>query len=177
MIQDYLIKNQNINENIRLTKFLVDEYLSRSELEKSCEIFSNIREVINNNYLSKFNIYCLINTERSEEAQLQFDIKKELGFDDNFFEKKFNYLMGYNEEVDQEISEKSILDFHLSHKTKIYPVLSVTTNPSTPLTVAYKFSSPTGSQMFDLLSFSANAGNALPFANLLRYSLASLTRF
>ena len=50
-------------------------------------------------------------------AQLQFDLKKELGFKDNFFEKKFNYLMEYDVTVDQEISEKSILDLHLSHRT------------------------------------------------------------
>ena len=117
LMEDYLMKNPNVDKNEKLIIFLVDEYLSRSELEKSCEIFSSIKEAINNNYLSKFNIYCLINANRKEEAQLQLDIKKELGFDDNFFEKKFNYLMRYNEEIDQEIFEKSILDFHLSHKT------------------------------------------------------------
>ena len=117
MMQDYLIKNQNINENIRLIKFLVDEYLSMSELEKSCDVFSKIDEIINDNYLSKFNIYCLINNNEREVAQLQFDLKKELGFEDNFFEKKFNYLMEYDIIVDQKISEKSILDFHLSHRT------------------------------------------------------------
>ena len=117
LMEDYLMKNPNVNKNEKLIIFLVDEYLSRSELEKSCEIILNIKEAINNNYLSKFNIYCLINANKKEEAQLQLDIKKELGFDDNFFNKKFNYLMGYNEEIDQEIFEKSILDFHLSHKT------------------------------------------------------------
>ena len=117
LMEDYLMKNPNVDKNEKLIIFLVDEYLSRSELEKSCEIFSSIKEAINNNYLSKFNIYCLINANRKEEAQLQLDIKKESGFDDNFFNKKFNYLMGYNEEIDQEIFEKSILDFHLSHKT------------------------------------------------------------
>ena len=117
LMEDYLMKNPNVSKNEKLIIFLVDEYLSRSELEKSCEIILNIKEVIDNNYLSKFNIYCLINANRKEEAQLQLDIKKELGFDDNFFNKKFNYLMGYNEEIDQEIFEKSILDFHLSHKT------------------------------------------------------------
>ena len=117
IMQDYLIKNQNINENIRLIKFLVDEYLSRSELEKSCDVFSKINEIINDDYLAKFNIYCLINNNEREVAQLQFDLKKELGFEDNFFEKKFNYLMEYDDVVDQEISEKSILDFHLSHRT------------------------------------------------------------
>jgi len=117
LMEDYLIKNQSINRNEKLVIFMVDEYLSRSEIEKSCELFTKIQEVINNNYLSKFKIYCLINSNRKEEAQLQFDIKKELGFKEDFFEKKFSYLMGYNEEIDQTISEKSILEFHLSHRT------------------------------------------------------------
>ena len=117
LMEDYLIKNQNIDKNKKLMTFLVEEYLLRSELEKSCEILSKIEEVINNNYLSNFNIYCLINANKKEEAQLLFDLKKELGFDDKFFDNKFNYLMGYIEETDQEISEKSILKFHLSHKT------------------------------------------------------------
>ena len=116
-MENYIIKNKNVNRNEQLIIFMVDEYLSRSELEKSCEIFSKIKEAINNNYLSKFHIYCLINADRREEAQLQFDIKKELGFKDDFFEKKFNYLMKYNEEIDLEISNKTILDFHLSHIT------------------------------------------------------------
>ena len=30
---------------------------------------------------------------------------------------KINYLLGYTSEIDQTISEKSILDFHLAHKT------------------------------------------------------------
>ncbi len=117
LMENYLIKNKNVNRNEQLIIFMVDEYLSRSELEQSCEIFSKIKGAINNNYLSKFHIYCLINADLREEAQLQFDIKKELGFKDVFFEKKFNYLMKYNEEIDLEISNKTILDFHLSHIT------------------------------------------------------------
>jgi len=130
LMEEYLIKNQNVDKNEKLIIFLVDEYLSRSELEKSCEIFTKIKEVINNNYLSKFNIYCLINANRKEEAQLQLDIKKESGFNDNFFNKKFNYLMGYSEEIDQKVSEKSILDFHLSHKTN--PKFKFEPNELTP---------------------------------------------
>ena len=41
---------------------------------------------IDDNYLTKFNIYCLINNNKKEEAQLLFDLKKELGFKDKFFE-------------------------------------------------------------------------------------------
>ena len=117
LMEDYLVKNQNINANFELIKFLIDEYLSNSELENSCEIFSKIKEVINDDYLTKFNLYCLINADKREEAQLHFDLKKEMGFKDDFFEKKFAYLMGYDDNIDQKISEKTILDFHLSHRT------------------------------------------------------------
>jgi len=117
LMEDYLLKNQNINHNLKLVRFLTDEYLSNSKLEKSCSIFSKIKEVINDDYLLKFNLYCLINNNRKEEAQLQFDILKELGFEDNFFEKKFNFLMGYDDDIEQTTSEETILDFHLSHKT------------------------------------------------------------
>ena len=117
LIEDYLLNNQIINENIKLTKYLVDEYLSRSEIEKVCEIFSKINSSIEDDYLSKFKIYCLINRGKPEEAQLLLDIKKELGFKDKFYEKKISYLMGYVDESDKNTAEKSILDFHLSHRT------------------------------------------------------------
>ena len=48
---------------------------------------------------------------------LIYDLKKELGFKDQYFEKKVNYLVGYTEEIDETISENSILDFHLAHRT------------------------------------------------------------
>jgi len=117
LIEDYLLNNQIINENPELTKYLVNEYLSISEIEKSCKIFSKIKKSIEDDYLSKFNIYCLINNNKTEEAQLLLDLKKELGFNDKFYEKKISYLMGYENKIDKIISEKSILDFHLSHRT------------------------------------------------------------
>ena len=64
LIEDYLINNQIINENPGLTKRLVDEHLSRSELKKTCEIFSKINKPLTDNYLSKFNIYCLVNNKK-----------------------------------------------------------------------------------------------------------------
>ena len=117
LIEKYLIKNKIINENPKLTKYLVNHYLSESDIEKSCEIFSKINGPIQDDYLSKFNIYCLINNNQKDEAQLLMDLKKELGFDDKFYENKFNYLMGYNNEPNIALSENTILDFHLSHIT------------------------------------------------------------
>ena len=117
LIEDYLLNNQIIKDHPKLTRYLVDEYLSRSELKKSCEIFSKIKGMIEDMYLSKFNIYCMINNNKIEEAQLLLDLKKEIGFNEEFFEKKINYLMGYDNKIDEKISVKSILDFHLSHRT------------------------------------------------------------
>ena len=117
LIENYLLNNQIINENPKLAKYLVDEYLSRSEIERSCKIFSKIKDPIEDDYLSKFNIYCLINNNKFEEAQLLLDLKKEFGFKNKFYEKKISYLMGHDNKPDKEVSENTILDFHLSHRT------------------------------------------------------------
>ena len=117
LIEEYLIKNQIINLHPNLTRYLVDYYLSQSNIKKSCEIFSKINEPIDDEYLSKFNLYCLINYGKNEEAQLILDLKKEMGFKDNYYENKINYLFGYLDEVDLKVSENSILDFHLAHRT------------------------------------------------------------
>jgi len=117
LIEEYLIKNQTINSHSELTKYLVDTYLSNSNIKKSCEIFTKITQPLEDEYLSRFNLYCLINYGKNEEAQIILDLKKELGFKDDYYENKINYLFGYIDEVDKVISEKSILDFHLAHRT------------------------------------------------------------
>ncbi|MDC3068644.1 hypothetical protein OA265_02300 [Candidatus Pelagibacter sp.] len=117
LIEEYLIKNDILNLHPKLSKYLIDKYLSESKLDKACKIFLNNSEPIKDNYLSKFNIYCLINNGKKDEAQLIFDLKKELGFNEQYFENKLNYLFGYTNEIDKTISEKNILEFHLAHKT------------------------------------------------------------
>ena len=117
LIEEYLIKNQIINLNPELAKYLVDEYLSSANIKQACELFFKNLEPINDKYLSKFNIYCLIESGKKDEAQLVLDLKKEQGFKDKYFEKKIDYLLGYTSKVDNTFSEKSVLDFHLAHKT------------------------------------------------------------
>ena len=117
LIENYLIKNQIFNLQPALSRYLVDQYLSESNVTKACEVFMNNTEVINDEYLSKFNLYCLVNAGKNEEAQLIFDLKKELGFKDEYFENKLNFLFGFTDKTDLSISENSILDFHLAHKT------------------------------------------------------------
>ncbi len=117
LIEKYLIENQILDLHPKLTKFLVDQHLSQADIFKACEIFLKNKKPINNEYLSKFNIYCLIINEKKDEAQIIFDLKKENGFKDEYFEKKINFLLGYTKDVDKQISEKSILDFHIAHQT------------------------------------------------------------
>ena len=116
LIENYLIKNQIFSLQPALSRYLVDQYLSESNVTKACEVFMNNTEVINDEYLSKFNLYCLVNAGKNEEAQLIFDLKKELGFKDEYFENKLNFLFGFTDKTDLSISENSILDFHLAHK-------------------------------------------------------------
>tara|TARA_A100001035_G_C27784078_1_gene503350 strand:- start:489 stop:2261 length:1773 start_codon:yes stop_codon:yes gene_type:complete len=117
LIEEYLTKNQILNLHPELSRFLVDSYLSEANIEKACEIFSQNAGAIIDEYLSKFNLYCLINSGKNEEAQLILDLKKELGFNDEYFEKKISLLLGYSQLPDLAISEESILDFHLAHRT------------------------------------------------------------
>ena len=133
LIEEYLIKNQITNLHPELMKYMVDQHLSQSDLKKSCEIFSKIKEPLEDEYLSKFNLYCLINYGKNEEAQLILDLKKELGFQDEYYENKINYLFGYIDEANKDVSENSILDFHLAHRTN--PEFTFEPNKDTPKSI------------------------------------------
>ena len=118
LIKEYLLKNRKAPSNEILIKYYVDHYLTNADLENSCSIFDDIKN-FNDDYLSKFKIYCLINEDKKDEAQLLYDLIIENGFKDSFFDKQFNFLMGYDEKNPVEISEKNILNFHLSHRTNL----------------------------------------------------------
>ena len=117
LIENYLIENQIINSHPKLTKYLLDEHLSVGNINKACEVFEKNSEVINDDYISKYLIYCLIKNDRIEEAKLIYDLKKELGFNDKYFDNKINILFNYSSKTDDAISEDSVLDFFLAHKT------------------------------------------------------------
>ena len=117
LIQNYLVSNNLLNENPELVKFFVNEYLSQSNLGKACEIFSKINEAPEDEYLFKFKLYCLINFQKTEEALMIYDLRKELGFEDEYFENKINFLIGLSDSSKEDISQKNILDFHLAHRT------------------------------------------------------------
>ena len=117
LIETYLRKNKIINSHTKLTKYFLDENLSVANIDEACELFKKNLEAINDEYISKYNIYCLIKDNKIEEAQLIYDLKKELGFKDEYFEKKISYLLNFSSKIDEAISEKSIFDFYLAHQT------------------------------------------------------------
>ena len=115
LIVDYLEKNKNNIYNIKLIKHYVNEYLIENEIKRSCELINKV-DIFDDQYLGKFKIYCLLIENKRDQAQLIYDLLIERGFSDIFFEDKFFFLMDYKSDVNNEISENSILDFHLSHK-------------------------------------------------------------
>ncbi len=116
LIKVFLQKNPNFPLKDNLINFYANNYLAEANIEKSCEIFDSINEVtILDAYASKLKIYCLVNSNKIDQALLIYDLKKELGLKDKFFERKIFNLIGFADESGQ-ISDKNLLEFHLSHR-------------------------------------------------------------
>ena len=109
--------NFEVQQNSKAIKFLVNEYLSSGDIKSACEKTNLMDSKIQNDYLEKFKIYCLINDDRKEEAQLIFDLLIERGFKDKFFEDKINFLLGIKETTSQKILDNNLLNFYLSSIT------------------------------------------------------------
>ena len=116
LIKLFVEKNPDFSFKDDLINYYVNHYLAEANIEKSCEIFDTINEAnLIDDYTSKLEIYCLINSNKFDKALLIYDLKKELGFKDDFFEKKIFKLIGIEEESNQ-ISDKNLLELHLSHR-------------------------------------------------------------
>ena len=116
-LEIFLKGNPEVGSNSKAIKFLIDEYLSSADIKSACEKINFIDKEVENNYLDKFMIYCLINNNRKDEAQIIFDLLKEKGFKDIFFEEKVNYLLGVTEKTNQKILDNNLFNFYLSHVT------------------------------------------------------------
>ena len=117
-LETLLKKNPEVGQSIKAVKFLINEYLSAADIKSACEKINFLDPRVQNNYLEKFTIYCLINNDRKEEAQLIYDLLKERGFEDKFFETKINFLLGITEKSGgKKILDDNLLNFYLSHIT------------------------------------------------------------
>ena len=115
IMEEFLSKNPDLKNNTNLLKYLINENLSAADINNACEKIKFFNKGTDDDYLQKFKIYCLINGNNLAEAQLQYDLLYEKGSIDNFYNKKINYLLGYTEEVDDEVSDKNLFNFYLSH--------------------------------------------------------------
>ena len=115
LVEEFIKKNSLIKDKERLIKHVADYYLSLNKIENSCSAIDSL-SLITDEYLTYFKIYCLITQNRKDEAQLLFDLNSELDSLNDFFVKKFEVLMGY-EDNNFILSDENILYFHLSHKT------------------------------------------------------------
>ena len=112
-----LKKNPEVGRSTKAIKFLIDEYLSSADIKSACEKINFIDRELQNFYLEKFTIYCLIHNDQKDEAQLIFDLLKERGFKDKFFEDKINFLLGTTDRTEQKILDNNLFNFYLSHVT------------------------------------------------------------
>ena len=112
-----LKKNPEVGQSSKALKFLIDEYLSSADIKSACEKINFIDRELQNFYLEKFTIYSLIHNDQKDEAQLIFDLLKERGFKDKFFEDKINFLLGITDSTEQKIIDNNLFNFYLSHIT------------------------------------------------------------
>jgi hypothetical protein len=116
-LENFVKSNPEVGQSEKVAKFLINEYLSNADIKSACDKMNLMNTRVQNNYLEKFKIYCLINNDRKEEAQIIFDLLKEGGFKDNFFEDKINFLLGITDKTDPKISDNNLLNFYLSYVT------------------------------------------------------------
>tara|TARA_B100000029_G_scaffold479627_1_gene526881 strand:- start:4307 stop:6082 length:1776 start_codon:yes stop_codon:yes gene_type:complete len=117
LIEKFLNNNLEFDGKSKLIKHLVDYYISLADISEGCKKSNFISQEIKDSYLEKFRIYCLILNKKNEEAQLNYDLLREQGKSDKFFDNKFLFLMGINEKPDNKISDKNLLYFYLSSVT------------------------------------------------------------
>ena len=116
-LETLLENNIEVGQSSKAIKFLVDEYLSDGDIKSACKKVNFIDRTVKNDYLDKFKIYCLINNDQGDEAQLNLDLLKETGFEDNFFEDKINFLLKQKKTSAEKTLDNNLLNFYLSHIT------------------------------------------------------------
>ncbi len=117
LIENFLEKNQNFYNKKKLIQHLVDSNISSANLQEGCKKINFISKEIKDSYLEKFKIYCLIFTDKKSEANLLYDILKEQGKSDKFFDNKISYLLGISDKNDGKIKEDTLLNFYISSVT------------------------------------------------------------
>lgn len=117
LLERFLNKNENFQGKKKIIQYLVDKNIAEANLNEGCKKSDFISKDIQDSYLEKFKIYCLVFNDKKSEAQLIFDILKDEGLSDKFFNSKMNYLLGITIKPDKIIKDNNLLNFYLSSIT------------------------------------------------------------
>jgi hypothetical protein len=117
LIENFLNNNSQFSGKSKLIKYLVDFYIASANISEGCKKANFINKEIKDSYLEKFRIYCLILNKKQEEAQLNFDLLREEGHSDKFFNDKALFLLGMKEKANKKILDNNLLNFYLSSIT------------------------------------------------------------
>ena len=117
LISAFLNKNKKFPNKEKIIKYLVDQNISKANIEQACEKIALLDYNIRNSYLDQFKIICLIKDKKKNEAMLMHDLLKEQKLSNDFFDSKINYLLGLSKKEDKKIDDTSLLNFYLSSIT------------------------------------------------------------
>ena len=117
LIEKFLKLNNTFPDKKKLIQYLVDSNIANANIKSGCEKISFLDKNIKDSYLEKFKIYCLVFSDKNNEAQLQLDILREENRSDSFFDDKINFLLGVTNKTSDKVNEKNLLNFYLSSVT------------------------------------------------------------
>ena len=117
LIESFLKSNKEFDGKKKAVQFLVDHNIAQANINEGCKKIEFIDSTIKDAYLEKFKIYCLVFNNKKSEAQLLYDLLKEQGQSDKFFDDKISFLLGISDKTSNKINEKNLLNFYLSSIT------------------------------------------------------------
>ncbi len=117
LIENFLKQNEQFKSKSKAVQYLVDKNIETANIKEGCDKIRFIDAKINDAYLEKFKIYCLIFTNKKPEAQLLLDILREQKQSSKFYDDKINFLLGVTDKSTNKVNEKNLLNFYLSSIT------------------------------------------------------------
>jgi|TARA_B110000914_G_scaffold172403_1_gene153234 hypothetical protein len=117
LIATFLNKNNNFPNKKKIIRYLVDENISKANLNEACQNITLINKDVKDSYLNQFKIICFIKNNKKNEAQLVLDLLREQKLSNKFFDNKIDYLLGLTDKLDTKINDTNLLNFYLSSIT------------------------------------------------------------
>ena len=94
LVENFLKQNNEFKSKSKAVQYLVDENISKANIEEGCKKIEFIDTKIKDSYLEKFKIYCLVFNNKKPEARLLLDLLREQKQSDKFYDDKINFLLG-----------------------------------------------------------------------------------